>query len=164
MIDLGDFHFTGPSGMVDPKTGRKIIFTIAQGDRTLELEYQSGWAHNAGLPLSVYLREDGRLGIEPIQELQSLRGSKRLSLRDKSLAEANDLLQDVQGDMLEIQLEIDPASAKRFGIKIRRTPDGEEETLLYYDMNQSTFSVDRTKPRFTREKSAEEFRAAMWSS
>lgn len=145
LIDVGDFHFTGPSGMVDPKTGRKIIFTIAQGERTLELEYQSGWAHNAGLPLSVYLREDGRLGIEPIQELQSLRGSKRLSLRDKSLTEANERLRDVQGDMLEIQLEIDPGSAKQFGIKIRRTPDGEEETLLFYDMNQSTFSVDRTK-------------------
>lgn len=67
LIDVGDFHFTGPSGMVDPKTGRNIVFTIAQGDRTSELEYQAGWAHNGGLPLSVYLREDGQLGIEPIQ-------------------------------------------------------------------------------------------------
>jgi sucrose-6-phosphate hydrolase SacC (GH32 family) len=145
LIDVGDFHFTGPSGMVDPKTGRKIVFTIAQGDRTSKLEYQSGWAHNGGLPLSVYLREDGRLGIEPIQELQSLRGEKRLSLRDKSLSEANVLLQDVQGDMLEIRLEMEPGSAKQFGIKIRRTPDGEEETLLYYDLNQSMLLVDRSK-------------------
>ncbi|GIP48383.1 hypothetical protein J53TS2_19740 [Paenibacillus sp. J53TS2] len=145
LIDVGDFHFTGPSGMVDPKTGRKIIFTIAQGDRTSELEYQSGWAHNAGLPLSVYLRDDGRLGIEPIQELQSLRGEKRLSLRDNSLAEANERLQEIQGDMLEIQLEIEPDSAQQFGIKLRRTPDGEEETLLYYDSKQSMLLVDRTK-------------------
>lgn len=145
LIDVGDFHFTGPSGMVDPKTGRKIIFTIAQGDRTSELEYKSGWAHNGGLPLSVYLRDDGRLGIEPIQELQSLRATERISLRDKSMAEANVLLEDVQGDMLEIQLEIDPGSAKQFGIKIRRTLEGEEETLLYYDSNQSMFLVDRTK-------------------
>ncbi|KWX70253.1 glycoside hydrolase [Paenibacillus riograndensis] len=145
LIDVGDFHFTGPSGMVDPKTGRNIIFTIAQGDRTSELEYQSGWAHNGGLPLSVYLREDGRLGIEPIQELQSLRGAKRLSLRGKSLAEANVLLKDVQGDMLEIQLEIEPGSAAQCGIKIRRSPDGEEETLLYYDVNEAMLLVDRTK-------------------
>ncbi|MFB5675870.1 GH32 C-terminal domain-containing protein [Paenibacillus terreus] len=145
LIDVGDFHFTGPSGMVDPKTGRKIIFTIAQGERTPELEYKSGWAHNGGLPLSVYLRDDGRLGIEPIQELQSLRGEKRLSLRNKSLAETNVRLREVQGDMLEIQLEIEPCSAKRFGIKVRRTPDGEEETQLYYDANQSMLLVDRTK-------------------
>lgn len=145
LIDVGDFHFTGPSGMVDPKTGRNIVFTIAQGDRTSELEYQSGWAHNGGLPLSVYLREDGRLGIEPIQELHSLRGKKQLSLRDKSLAEANDLLKDVLGDMLEIQLELEPSTAKQLGIKVRRSPDGEEETLLYYDLNEATLSVDRSK-------------------
>lgn len=131
--------------MVDPKTGRNIVFTIAQGDRTSELEYKSGWAHNGGLPLSVYLRDDGRLGIEPIQELQSLRGTKRLSFQDKSLAEANVLLGDVQGDMLEIQLEIKPGSATQFGIKVRKSPDGEEETLLYYDLNQTMLLADRTK-------------------
>ncbi|KYG97100.1 GH32 C-terminal domain-containing protein [Paenibacillus jamilae] len=145
LIDVGDFHFTGPSGMVDPKTGRNIVFTIAQGDRTSEMEYKSGWAHNAGLPLSVYLRDDGRLGIEPIQELQSLRGAKRLSLRDQSLAETNVQLRDVHGDMLEIQLELEPGSAKQFGIKVRCTPDGEEETLLYYDWNQTMLLVDRSK-------------------
>lgn len=145
LIDVGDFHFTGPSGMVDPETGRNIVFTIAQGDRTSEMEYKSGWAHNAGLPLSVYLRDDGRLGIEPIQELQSLRGAKRLSLRDQSLAETNVQLRDVHGDMLEIQLELEPGSAKQFGIKVRCTPDGEEETLLYYDWNQAMLMVDRSK-------------------
>ncbi|WP_339257037.1 GH32 C-terminal domain-containing protein [Paenibacillus sp. FSL P2-0136] len=145
LIDVGDFHFTGPSGMVDPKTGRNIVFTIAQGDRTSEMEYKSGWAHNGGLPLSVYLRDDGRLGIEPIQELESLRGTKRLSLQDKSLAEANLLLGDVQGDMLEIQLELEPGNAGQLGIKVRCTPDGEEETLLVYDCNEAKFLVDRTK-------------------
>lgn len=145
LIDVGDFHFTGPSGMVDPKTGRNIVFTIAQGDRTSEMEYKSGWAHNGGLPLSVYLRDDGRLGIEPIQELQSLRGPKRLSLRDQSLAETNVQLRNVHGDMLEIQLELEPGSAKKFGIKVRCTPDGEEETLLYYDWNQALLMVDRSK-------------------
>ncbi|AUS26718.1 GH32 C-terminal domain-containing protein [Paenibacillus polymyxa] len=145
LIDVGDFHFTGPSGMVDPKTGRNIVFTIAQGDRTSEMEYKSGWAHNGGLPLSVYLRDDGRLGIEPIQELQSLRGPKRLSLRDQSLAESNVQLRNVHGDMLEIQLELEPSSAKKFGIKVRCTPDGEEETLLYYDWNQTMLLVDRSK-------------------
>ncbi|MGO4348736.1 GH32 C-terminal domain-containing protein [Paenibacillus sp. MCAF9] len=145
LIDVGDFHFTGPSGMVDPKTGRKIIFTIAQGDRTSELEYQSGWAHNGGLPLSVYLRDDGRLGIEPIQELESLRGTKLLSIRDKSLAEANLSLRNVRGDMLEIQVELEPCNSAQLGIKVRCTSDGEEETLLYYDFNEAKLLVDRTK-------------------
>lgn len=145
LIDVGDFHFTGPSGMVDPKTGRKIVFTIAQGDRTSEMEYKSGWAHNGGLPLSVYLRDDGRLGIEPIEELQSLRGAKLLSLQNQSLSDANALLKDIRGDMLEIQLELELGNAGQFGLKVRRTPDGAEETLLYYDSGQSLLAVDRTK-------------------
>lgn len=145
LIDVGDFHFTGPSGMVDPKTNRKIIFTIAQGDRTSELEYQAGWAHNAGLPLSIYLREDGRLGIEPIQELQSLRGKKHVSFKKKSLREANDLLTSVRGDRLEIQVELQSSTAQKIGIKVRCTPDRAEETLLYYDQNDAQLLVDRTK-------------------
>lgn len=145
LIDVGDFHFTGPSGMIDPKTNRKIIFTIAQGDRTSELEYQAGWAHNAGLPLSIYLREDGRLGIEPIQELQSLRGKKHVSFQEKSLQEAIDLLKHVRGDRLEIQVELQSRTAQNIGIKVRCTPDRAEETLLYYDKKADQLLVDRTK-------------------
>lgn len=145
LIDVGDFHFTGPSGMIDPKTNRKIIFTIAQGDRTSELEYQAGWAHNAGLPLSIYLREDGRLGIEPIQELQSLRGKNHVSFQEKSLQEAIDLLKHVRGDRLEIQVELQSRTAQNIGIKVRCTPDRAEETLLYYDKKADQLLVDRTK-------------------
>lgn len=150
LIDVGDFHFTGPSGMVDPKTGRKIIFTIAQGERTPELDYKAGWAHNGGLPLNVYLREDGRLGIEPIQELELLRGEKRISLRNQSLEQANALLKDIKGSMLEIQLEIQAEEARQVGIKVRCSPNGEEETLLYYDIQNSLLQVDRTKTTLDR--------------
>lgn len=145
LIDVGDFHFTGPSGMVDPKTGRSIIFTIAQGERTPQLDYDSGWAHNAGLPISLTLREDGRLGIEPIEELQVLRGAHLISLTDSTLREANHLLQKLQGDRLEIRIEFAAGSTKRAGLKVRQSPGGEEETLLYYDWTLSGLGVDRTK-------------------
>lgn len=155
LIDVGDFHFTGPSGMVDPKTGRSIVFTIAQGERTAALDYSAGWAHNGGLPVSLSLRKDGRLGVEPIEELQSLRGKKLVSFTNKSAEEANDLLADVKGDMLDIILELEPGTAKQFGIKVRRSPGGEEETLLYYDEEASTLNVNRMKTtldRFERSK------------
>ncbi|WP_169088095.1 GH32 C-terminal domain-containing protein [Paenibacillus sp. PL91] len=145
LIDVGDFHFTGPSGMVDPKTGRNIIFTIAQGERTPQLDYDSGWAHNAGLPISISLREDGRLGIEPIEELQALRGAHLISLTESTLVEANQLLQKIQGDMLEIRVEFAEGSAERAGLKVRQSPGGEEETLLYYDWRLAELGVDRTR-------------------
>ncbi|KRE44921.1 GH32 C-terminal domain-containing protein [Paenibacillus sp. Soil522] len=152
LIDVGDFHFTGPSGMVDPKTGRSIIFTIAQGERTPQLDYDSGWAHNAGLPVSLTLREDGRLGIEPIEELQALRGAHLLSLAECSLIEANQLLKKVQGDTLEIRIEFSAGSANRAGLKVRQSPEGEEETLLYYDRTLSELGVDRSKTTLSRDE------------
>jgi hypothetical protein len=39
---------------------------------------------------------------------------------------ANEALFVIQGEMLEIHLEMEPRSAKQIGTKIRRTPDGEE--------------------------------------
>ncbi|NOU76708.1 glycoside hydrolase [Paenibacillus sp. LMG 31458] len=155
LIDVGDFHFTGPSGMVDPKTDRNILFTIAQGQRTPALDYSSGWAHNGGLPVSLFLRDDGRLGVEPIEELQSLRGKKLASFTNKSLKEANSLIHEVKGDMLDIILELEPETAKQFGLKVRRSPEGEEETLLYYDAEASTLNVNRMKTtldKFERSK------------
>ena len=150
LIDVGDFHFTGPSGMVDPKTGRKLIFTIAQGERTPQLDYDSGWAHNGGLPVSVYLREDGRLGVEPIEELQALRGEKLASFQEKSLEEANELLEHVKGDMLEIQVELEAKEAVQLGIKVRRSANGEEETLIYYDIAEEALRVNRMKSTLDR--------------
>lgn len=122
LIDLGDFHFTGPSGMVDPKTGRKLIFTIAQGVRTSEINYYSGYAHNAGIPLSIFLREDGRLGIMPIEELELLRRRQLILIEDKPLDEANNLLKDIKGDMLEIRVELEAGACTQLGIKLRRSP------------------------------------------
>lgn len=146
LIDFGDFHFTGPSGMIDPKTGRAVIFTIAQGERTPQVDYDSGWAHNAGLPVVLSLREDGRLGVEPIEELRTLRGERLLSMTNASLDEVNERLAGVKGDMLEIALELaEAAGSRRIGVKVRKSPEGEEETTIYYDGALEEFGVDRTK-------------------
>lgn len=64
--------------MFDLVTGRALLFTIAQKERTSEIECDSGWAHNAGMPVSLYLREDSQLGVEPIQEVERLRDRQLL--------------------------------------------------------------------------------------
>lgn len=153
LIDVGDFHFTGPSGMVDPRTGRNIIFTIAQGERTPQLDYDSGWAHNAGLPLHIFLRSDGRLGIEPIAELETLRGEQLCEISETTLAEANQLLEQVQGDMLDIRIAFGAdEAAERLGLWVRQSPLGEEETLIYYDRSKDELGVDRSKTTLSREE------------
>ena len=44
---------------------------------------------------------------------------------------------------MEIQLE--PLTAKQVGVKICRSPDREEETLIYYDAAEQKLKVDTTK-------------------
>lgn len=145
LIDVGDFHFTGPSGMKDPRTGRPIVFTIAQGDRNSRDEYDAGWAHNAGLPVQLGLDDKGSLTVEPIEEVASLRGEQLVSFKSKSVPEANQLLEDISGDMVEIKLEIEPGSADKYGIKVRKTSDGEEKTVIFYDGAKGELKADRTK-------------------
>ncbi|WP_100406885.1 GH32 C-terminal domain-containing protein [Bacillus solitudinis] len=145
LFDLGDFHFTGPSAMLDPKSGRIILFTIAQGERPIEYEYASGWAHNGGLPIELYLSEDGRLKFKPIDEVKELRKRKLLDLSNVTIAEANQLLKGIYGDMLEIEVVFQPYEQECYGLFIRQTADHTEETLLYYDGFTKGMFVDRTK-------------------
>ncbi|WP_345240440.1 GH32 C-terminal domain-containing protein [Pontibacillus salipaludis] len=143
LLDVGD-HFTGPAGMVTPD-GRTVIHSITQGRRTATQDYDAGYAHNYGLPLEVYYRSDGRLGVQPIGELQNLRGNQLVNVTsDLTFNQANDALASVQGDMLEIELELDQGAANEAGISLRRTPDGEEETIVYYKESNDELWVDRT--------------------
>lgn len=137
-------QFTGPSGFIDHR-GRAVLFSLIQDFRTDCQQYEAGWAHSAGLPIELKLDQDNRLAVSPIEELAALRRKKLVDLRELTMKEANAELQSVKGEMLEIILEIRPESAEKYGIKLRCTPDGTEETLIYYDRAKCEFSVDRTK-------------------
>jgi sucrose-6-phosphate hydrolase SacC (GH32 family) len=145
VFDLGEGHFSGPSGMVDPKTGRSIVFSIAQGERSLQDDWASGWAHNAGLPVAMSLGADGDLQLSPIEEINTLRSSQLLDLHDTTPAAANKALAAVSGDMLDIELELapSPASTAKRGLVLRRTPDDAERTALYLDATSKRFEIDR---------------------
>lgn len=143
-MDLGDGYLTAESGLVTPD-GRTVVFSMVQNVRTPQAEYLAGWAHNLALPVSLSLDENDKLRIEPIQELQSLRSKKLVDLKNKNLTSTNAHIKHVKGDMLEIVMEIEPGDAEKFGLKVRRSENGEEETLFYYDKTNNTFNVDRTK-------------------
>ncbi len=137
-------HYTGPSGFFDEQ-GRAIIFSLIQDFRTDNQQYHAGWAHNAGLPIELKLDSDNKLSVAPIEELKALRKSKLVSLSDMTMEEANVPLRLIKENMLEIIVELQPESAEKYGIKLRCTPDGAEETLIYYDRIIHEFNVDKTK-------------------
>jgi sucrose-6-phosphate hydrolase SacC (GH32 family) len=148
VFDLGDHHFSGPSGFIDPKTGRTIVFSIAQGERTPRDDWASGWAHNAGLPITLAIGPDDDLRLAPIDELESLRQDLLLDLADVTPAAAAGRLSTIRGDLLEVELELElapaPDSAARRGLVVRKTPDDAEHTDLVVDAARKRFEIDRT--------------------
>jgi sucrose-6-phosphate hydrolase SacC (GH32 family) len=47
--------------------------------------------------------------------------------------------------MLEILIELEPGTADHYGLAVRRSPDGMEETLLIYDAAAATLQADRRR-------------------
>lgn len=145
LIDYGDSHFTGCSGMYDanPEKDRSLLFTISQDYRLPKYHHDGGWAHNAGLPMEVSLGDDDRLRVSPVEELQSNRTEKRYEVTDADPADVNTDLEDIDAETVEIKLELDPQDAEQFGLRLRRTEDGQAETYLVYDEPSGTINVDR---------------------
>jgi sucrose-6-phosphate hydrolase SacC (GH32 family) len=54
-------------------------------------------------------------------------------------------LDDVRGDCLELDLTIAPSDAQRFGIRVRCSPDGEEQTVIEYDPAAKHLKIDVAK-------------------
>ena len=144
VFDLGDHHFSGPSGFVDPRTGRTIVFSIAQGERSLRDEWASGWAHNAGLPITLAIGPDDDLRLAPIDEFRSLRRDLLLDLADVTPAAAAARLATIKGDALEVELELAADGHARRGLVVRKTPDDAEHTDLVVDTARKRFEIDRT--------------------
>jgi beta-fructofuranosidase len=141
--DYGVRTFIGPSGFIDPKTGRALVFTITAGGRG------PGWAGNVSFPTHIFLNKDGKLGVKSIEELKTLRKKELISFTNKSLSEANEALKNIKGDMLEIVVDLESSAAK-YGIKIRKAPDDKEETLIFHDAVNKKLRADLSKSSLRR--------------
>lgn len=103
------------------------------------------WDGCQSLPLEMKLvqTDDGHeLRVYPVEELDSL-------ISDKLLFESSgdvvnglyDKLQNVTGENLYIEIELQPGSAKYFDIYVRE--GGEEKTLIRYNKNAGTVTIIR---------------------
>ena len=126
-------------------SGRRVMIAwIAEG-RTEAAQRASGWAGILSLPRVLSLNADGTLRIEPLPDLQSLRADHR-RFTDLPLAPAAfQHLDEVQGDCLEISAVLEPQDAEAMGLKLRRSPGGEEETLVLYKPAESRIELDVTR-------------------
>ena len=129
--------------LLDP-AGRRIVFGVL-AERRLVAGNPHGWAGVLSLPRVLGLGEGDRLLMDPAPEVCS-RGEPDWEFAGEELPPDRPLeLAPVQGDCLEMVAVIDPGSAREVGLQLRRSPGGEEETVVRYDCGKGVLGVDTTK-------------------
>ncbi|MHB8953295.1 MAG: GH32 C-terminal domain-containing protein [Pirellulaceae bacterium] len=155
-----DNTYFAPEALIDGR-GRQIMWSWLTDNPAHEM--QNGWSGVYGLPRSLWLGDDGTLRMAPVKELEMLRGREQ-SWHDVAIRDDAPLpLEGVIGDSCELEMVVPEVTASRCGIKLRMSPGGEEETLVYYDAEKKQLCFDATRSgidgRRTLEQAPFELRA-----
>lgn len=137
-----------PESMLDNK-GRRIMWAGIYDSRTNwggvdEEALNHAWDGTMTMPRVLSLDENNDLLMAPAEELQSLRTNhvlvKNLEVNDTEIN-----LENIYGDALELDITIKPGDAEQFGLKLLSSPDGKEETVIYYDTEKKVVRMDFSK-------------------
>lgn len=139
-----DRDYFAPESMLDGN-GRRIMWTWIFDGRDGKERSESGWSGTFSLPRVLALGEDGMLRMWPPEELNILRYNPKKWLYLTVEADGELPLKEASGDSLELAIEMMPDGAKQFGVKVCTSPDGQEETLVYYDANDKKLKIDTNK-------------------
>lgn len=141
-VDRGDYYAVNPH-MVDDKgsdgSQRRIMHAWVRNppSPTKSVAY---WQGIHSIPRVITLK-DGRLIQKPIPELQVLRGEKQ-SLQNLIInPNSTGIIESISGDALEIIANFKPNNARRFGLKVRVSPDGKINLPVWYDIQKSEFGI-----------------------
>jgi sucrose-6-phosphate hydrolase SacC (GH32 family) len=135
---------------VDDK-GRRILWAWVCEARERRCWEEAGWSGVMSMPRVLSLADDHTLRIEPIEEIERLRLNHRRRENIKLAADGEARLRGVRGDGLELALEVETGQAQQVGLKVRRAPKGQEETLIAYDAAKKTLLLDVTKSSLSKD-------------
>ena len=149
--DKMKFHVAGPGGTLDHAYGpkRPRNFSINRGFYGTNVLFDDrrrcvlfgwvsgfktgrGWNGCMSLPRILSLDKDGHLIQTPAPELEKLRG-KHVGAKGLVLNDSGRVVEGARGDTLEILVRFEPAGAKAFGLKVRRSNDGKNAVTFRYD-------------------------------
>lgn len=143
-VDQG-FDFYAPQTFEDDR-GRRILIGWMNDWNTPVPTKANLWAGAMSLPRELTLRA-GQLRMEPVSELAQLR-KEEVKLDGIVIDPTNPLrLPELDGDALEISIRYrcQDSDALQFGLKLRQSSDGQEETVVRYDAASQTLTIDRTR-------------------
>lgn len=136
-----------PSGFYDTNTGRNLLITMSRTGMEARERYDSGWSTVMTLIKEVSLSDSGELIVMPIEEYNSLNKECLLNLENAAISvkEANALLENISGDMLRIEVTLDPGSDREVGLFVKYDAAGAEAVKILYNTENSQFQIDASK-------------------
>ncbi len=139
-----DNTYFAPEALIDDK-GRQIMWSWIFDDRPDSLVKFNGWTGTYGIPRSLWLNEDGTLGMRPVKEIETLRINEKILSNVKVNAGGEVELNELGNELMELELTIQPNASTQYGIKVCVSEDSREETVVYYDLKDKKLKVDTRK-------------------
>ena len=115
-----------PSATPDGKGGVIVIFNMNPGKPT------QGWNQIMTLPRRLTLIDGDELAIEPAGDVESLRRDHRHVDRMTLAANQEIVLENIDGNTMEIAAVIDPKDAPMVEMNVLRSPNREEFTRIMF--------------------------------
>ena len=123
-IGAGGVH--APSATPDGRGGIYVIYNINDGKPT------QGWNHIMSLVRQLSLNPDNTLKIEPVPAAQDLRSSHQSVGETLLIANQETRLAGIEGNVVELNLEIDPQGAREISVDVLCSPNREEYTSIKF--------------------------------
>jgi beta-fructofuranosidase len=140
-IDHGAYFYAAQTMRND--SGRRLMWGWIKEGRDQEAQLAAGWSGMLSLPRVLKLLPDGTVGMTVAPELRALR-EQHAHLTDLIISSyTTETTPRFQGRCLEISAEFERMDAEKFGFWIYCSPNGDERTLLAYDVASQTLVVDR---------------------
>lgn len=139
-----DHSFFAPESLEDD-TGRRIMWAWMLDEPHFGTRTRAGWSGTLSLPRVLSLADDGTLCIDVPREIEALRQAAVTKGPFTISADADVPVDGVDGNSLELLIEVESSGAQAYGVKVCTSPGGEEETLIFYDAEEKQLKVDTAK-------------------
>jgi beta-fructofuranosidase len=137
-------HLLSPTPWTE-KDGSIVTMGIIPDERPANEVWRAGWVHLYSLPRVLSIDESGAVWQRPHPSLDRL--CKRVSsvsamkLEDGSVR----VLSGITETSLRLRATIKRGQSTSISLLLRRSPDGEEQTVVTYDWEQRRLTLDRTR-------------------
>jgi len=122
--------------------GRVVMWGWLKEQRNQSACSQAGWSGVMSAPLSLSLPDSGRLQVEPVEELKTLRGEHWHTTALQITPGDAGWLGDLRGSCLEIEAVLEAGETSVFGLSLLGSADGRERTRLVYDGERRRLILD----------------------